>query len=439
MNEPLDVFGQNPRLSGLYTQLCFAFALDNSDDACQNLIVEHLEGGLAELAQDVPWVSGQVARDENGQARIVPLDDLPQVIVKDLSDELPSLDSYRRAHFPFSWLDEDIIAPCKTLPDETDAPSPVFLLQINFVAGGVLLVVNGQHNCMDIRGQSQIIDMLSKSCRGEPIATRDLAVVNGPRQSIIPLLTGEEDTAGNAEPAKSQPIDDGEGEAIWAYFDFVSADLQRLKALALEDITSEFVSTDDVLSAFIWQSFTRARSYRLDVGSTQSTFERQVDARGHLNIPRSYTGNVVCKTAVSMSISEILDSPCGAVASRLRRAIGSEADIGHQTRKAATLLHESLMKPKPSKPTVVSRPKVSSTDIKMSSWAKEDCYDYDFGGLLGKPVAVRRPNFPGWEGLAYTMPKSRDGEIAVALCLRREDLEALKRDHLFCQYCELVS
>lgn len=67
----------------------------------------------------------------------------------------------------------------------------------------------------------------------------------------------------------------------------------------------------------------------------------------------------------------------------------------------------------------------------MSSWAKEKCYSLNFGGLLGKSIAVRRPGFEAWEGLGYFIPKSLDGEIVVALCLRGEDMENLKADSEF--------
>lgn len=48
MNETLDIFGQNPRLNRLYTQLCFCFALEESavDEAS---IVDLITSGLTRL------------------------------------------------------------------------------------------------------------------------------------------------------------------------------------------------------------------------------------------------------------------------------------------------------------------------------------------------------------------------------------------------------
>jgi hypothetical protein len=64
----------------------------------------------------------------------------------------------------------------------------------------------------------------------------------------------------------------------------------------------------------------------------------------------------------------------------------------------------------------------------MSSWAKESCSSFDFGGPFGVAEAVRRPEFKAWEGLAYMMPKALNGDIIVALCLRDADLDRLRSD-----------
>ena len=60
MKEPLDIFGQNPRLSRLYTSLCLCFELPDDSEAARSDIIALLEGGLCRLAQDFPWTSGQV-------------------------------------------------------------------------------------------------------------------------------------------------------------------------------------------------------------------------------------------------------------------------------------------------------------------------------------------------------------------------------------------
>ena len=66
----------------------------------------------------------------------------------------------------------------------------------------------------------------------------------------------------------------------------------------------------------------------------------------------------------------------------------------------------------------------------ISSWSSQDVYSLDFWEeTIGLPEAVRRPVFePPCEGLVYFLPKGRDGEIVVMLCLEEGDLERLKAD-----------
>lgn len=432
MNKPLDIFGQNPRLSRLYTQLCFCFSLNTTTADSYLGVFSTISHGLAGLAVKVPWTTGQVVQDEHGVFRIVAFKDSIELKVKDLSSELPSFAQYSEAAFPFALLDECIVAPCRTLPNNSNQAALVLSLQLNYVPGGLLLVVNAQHNCMDLRGQAQIIDLLSKICRNKPLSDDEMAFANMPTvdHPLLGLPEGGRSTTLPMTHIQTRSRDDEQPGAVWAYFDFASDTLQELKEAASKDCSTEYISTDDALCAFVWQAVIRARAHRMDLRHSESTFERQVDARRHVHVAASYVGNVVCKTSVRLACKDLLAHSVGAVASRLREAISSKADIGAQTRTAATQLRNAMGVP--TRPS--SRMTLPSTDIKMSSWAKEDCYNLNFGPPLGKPEAVRRPAFDAWEGLAYTMPKTLDGRIAVALCLKVEDLEALRQDVMFTKH-----
>lgn len=430
----LDIFGQRPGLSRLYTQLCFCFPLLHSSRQSQSAVVELLTSGLERLSESFPWVAGQVVGSSSGVSKIQSSEMLPCLTVKDLREALPTYIQYREARFPFSLLDETIIAQCKTLPEKGNEPAPVFLVQANFISGGLLLVFTAQHNCMDMVGQGQIIRLFSKACRRISFSAEEQETGNLPRRDIIPLLnTDERENAKpdeqNEQPARPAPSN--RLKAIWAYFIFSATALADLKLLAIESVHTGYVSTDDVLSAFIWQAVTRARLHRLTHPmEALSTFSRQVDARSHLNLPATYPGVVVQKTSNSVTVEELLNEPLGVVASQLRSSLTQ--DLGYKARLAATKFHLTPA-------SNVSRGGTSSldlsTDIVMSSWAKEKCYELDFGGLLGKAEAVRRPQFEAWESLGYFMPKRLDGEIAVALCLRKEDMERLKVDSRFTGYC----
>lgn len=131
------------------------------------------------------------------------------------------------------------------------------------------------------------------------------------------------------------------------------------------------------------------------------------------------------------ALQKLLEEPLGGVASQLRLAVDPKtSNLEYDTRALATFLDRSPDKNVTSTVAALDL----STDIMLSSWGKVDCYELDFGLGLGKPEAVRRPRFDPVESLLYLMPKSPDGEIAVAICLRDEDMERLKLDGEFSRY-----
>ena len=144
LNEYLDVLGQQPLLK-TYNQICFCFSV--TDASSYSAIINTLENGLEQLSVSFPWLAGKVVNEGSGEGnsgifKIKPLEKIPRLVVKDLRHDpsIPTMDALRRANFPFTMLDETIIAPRKTLPGSSDEPasdsSPVFLLQANLITGG---------------------------------------------------------------------------------------------------------------------------------------------------------------------------------------------------------------------------------------------------------------------------------------------------------------
>lgn len=195
MNDDLDIFGQQLPFK-LYTQLCFCFSMPDAAPS-HSAIINILTQGLERLSASFPWLAGQVVnikgtgQDEAETFKIKSFERTPHLIVKDLRHDqsLPTMEALRRANFPISMLDENMIAPLKTLPeDDSDEPAPIFLLQANFISGGLLLTIVGQHNTMDMTGQGHIIHLLSKACRHEPFTSEEIKSGNLTRRNLIPLL-----------------------------------------------------------------------------------------------------------------------------------------------------------------------------------------------------------------------------------------------------------
>lgn len=456
----LDILGQQPILN-IYTQICLCFPV--ADASSHSAIINTLTKGLERLSASFPCVAGQVVNEGSGEGntgvfKIKLLEKIPRLVVKDCRDDpsMPTMDDLRRANFPFSMLDESVIAPRMTLPGSSGEvvsdTNPVFILQATFITGGLLLTFVGQHQAMDMTGQGQIIDLLSKACRGEQFTSEELSSGNLARRNLIPLLDdsyqpGSELDHQITKPTPSHPISgdtiDGNPTSphppprcTWAYFTFNPASLTALKSHAIKSLplSSGYVSTDDALSAFIWQSIMRARLPRLN-STVEATFTRAVDVRRYLDIPTTYPGMVQNLRYHTYTVQKLVDEPLGRVASQLRSAVDHKTShLAYDTRALATFLDRTPDKTGISLTATLDL----STDVMLSSWAKLDCYELDFSLGLGKPESVRRPQFVPVESLLYLMPKALDGEIAVALCLRDEDMERLRSDEEFAKYGRYV-
>ncbi|KAM0723835.1 hypothetical protein Q7P37_000825 [Cladosporium fusiforme] len=444
----LNPFEQQPNLSKLYTQLCYVFPVQ--DETAYSRIERILEAGLDRLADAFPWIAGQVVNEgaesgSSGTYVVRKLHRRPRLVIKDLrlEESTPNLESLKKVDYPVAMLDEDSIAPRKTLDmvfGQPSDPAEVFLVQANFITGGLLLTVATQHNTMDMTGQSGMTRLLSKACRGEDFTSEELRVGNMSSAGAIELLDSSVDVEKelsnqSMKPSAPQPTPEGPVEAtppppecIWAFINFDAKSLATLKATATESITSDFISTDDALTAFIWQATTRARLPRLSP-SRSITFARAIDPRRYLKeIPPSYPGLVQNMAYSTSTVEDLTSKPLGHAASLLRAAVDPKtSDLERNTRALATLLHRSEDK---SSINVTGQLDLSA-DIMLSSWAAVKCYEDDFGFGLGKPEMVRRPGFTPVESLMYLLPRTPRGDVAAMVCLRKDDIERLKGDEVF--------
>eukprot|EP01087_Luapelamoeba_hula_P007715 TRINITY_DN1890_c0_g1_i1.p1 TRINITY_DN1890_c0_g1~~TRINITY_DN1890_c0_g1_i1.p1 ORF type:complete len:493 (-),score=51.09 TRINITY_DN1890_c0_g1_i1:33-1511(-) len=469
MDIECDFLGQIPSLD-LYTQVCLCYALDHaSEPHTQSRVVGTLTRGLERLTASFPWVAGQFVVSKEGVASIKPLSRIPPLVVKDLTsnkagrqDQL-TMDALRSAQFPMRLLDENVVAPRNTIPGTAAQPEPtekpVFLVQATFIEGGLILTFVGHHCAMDMTGQAQVMHMLSKACgygnsdthgdQASCFTAEELASSNLARHTLVQLLdetdivVNESDKltpSNNSEKTSSEvtevapPVD-----ASWASFTLSPSALLSLKAHASESLTTEFVSTDDAVTAFIWQSVAQVRIKVLsiqDPSSTVSGFGRAVDMRRFLGIPETYPGMIQNMAHSVLPIQELVDAPLGAVASLLRKELDPQS-LAYRTRALATKLQRHPSDQTKASATFVP-PIDMTTGLMLSSWSKVNCYDLEFGLQLGVPEAVRRPRFITVPSLGYLLPRRQDGEIGVAICLPTKELELLKSNPAFSVYVQSI-
>jgi hypothetical protein len=448
----LDVFGQ--RLVTIFTQISFCFPMGHATSS-QQVILGTLTEGLQRLAKQFPWVAGQVvcegtADGNTGSFKIRPLDTTPRISVKDLRNEpsMPSMNGLRQASFPMSSIDENLVAPRKSnsgRPGECTAE--VFQLQVNFIKEGLILTFLGQHQAMDGIGQAQIIHLFSKACRNENFTEEELRIGNYVPENEISLYgnswqPGPELSHNIVKPDLSLPGVGSHRSMIpaengtWSHFNLSLPSIETLKSFATATMpsTTEYVSTDDAISAFVWQSIIRARLPRLD-HATEALFARAVDLRRYLNIATTHPGFVQSMTYHKFTPHQLVSLPLGIIAADLRAAIDLETStLAHDGRSFATLISRTPNKALTSYLAGFDM----SRDVMLSSWANQNSYEHDFGLGLGKVEAVRRPRFDSFQGLVYLLPKTPAGEIGVVICLSNDDMDALKVDEKFTKYAKHV-
>ncbi|KID72309.1 Trichothecene 3-O-acetyltransferase [Metarhizium brunneum] len=452
----LDVLGNQPSLHKLYTQIASIYAVTGPE--VHGHIINTLRNGLERLAESFPWLAGHVINEGasegvTGTYRIIPTDKIP-LVVKDLRDDAsaPTMAAMRQARFPFRMLDESAIAPCMTINMPgmpiglVDDHGPVFAVQANFIQGGLVLTMVGQHNAMDMVGQNNIIKWLSRACHGDAFSQEELAVGNMDKSQSVQLLDASWEPGAEIEHQLRKPPVAGSEESTtspgtpprlsWSYVNFPPASLKGLKseATATKPANSAFVSTDDAVCAFIWTCLSRARANRLPAEAS-TTFARAIDVRSRLGLPATYPGALTNMTYNRSSVGAVGAQSLGSVASDLRKQLDSSVvDVAYNTRALATFLSRCKDKSQ----VVITVCVDASSGVMLSSWAGVDLYDLDFNLGLGRPEAVRRPGFLPVESLMYIMPKSPRGEMAVGMCVRDEDWQRLEEDEEWSKFAEFI-
>lgn len=442
----LSLLEQSPRSRTIYTQLCFCFA--TTKGISQDAVIKTLNNGLKRMTSSFPWLAGQVVcvESENEAShifRVDPFREVPQLVVRDhTTDEaVPNMKSMMDAHFPYSMLDERLFCSRSTFSEweKENTCFPVLSFQANFVNGGFILTVQACHSVLDIVGEAQIIRLLSIACHNEPFTAQVTEGMQLDRRNIVPLLEThkQREASDNATKQETSGATTGSTETrslppqdlVWVYFSFTRERLEELKKAAqIASDDSTFVSTDDCISALIWQSLARSRLERISP-SEILTFVRQVDVRRYMGVPDTYPGNMVSNTRSILTLHELSITDLGTLAKLLRHELDPDS-LGYKVRTQATEQATGVK--------AAAGSKDRANTVTMSSWSKVNLSNVDFNLGFGRPVAVRRPRFTPTEGIVYLLPKAADGEIVAALCMRSEDMDRLRCDPEFLRYGQYI-
>lgn len=440
----LSVLDQLPFMR-TYTQMLLCFPLARELD--RYTVVSTLQRAAAALVEAIPILAGQVVnrKDEtvhvpnSGIFEVIPYvhPDGSPVQVRTL-DNFVSYKELRDAKAPASMLDATTLAPMKGFPEhygDLDV-TPVWIVQANFIPGGLLLCFAGMHNVMDGTGLGQLIRMFATLCRGERLSTEDLEVANLDRSNLPVSLKPSQSPMSHPEVAvkTGQPMSNDPKDSpasLWSYFNISGSKLKELKADSSRGLTSDapWVSTNDVVTAWLWRTITKARCPRIDM-EKETTLLRAISGRQVLDPPISkhYIGNVVTCSFCKFCVKSLTEQPLSQVAEAVRKATNGIDD--HYFRSFAYLIRTE-----PDKNKIVFA--MEDPDFLISSWATVPAYE-DFGTVLGLPDHVRRPTSLPWTGACYMMPKRPDGSFDLLVSLREDDMLRLRNNEQFAAVAEYV-
>ncbi|KAK5656788.1 hypothetical protein OQA88_4336 [Cercophora sp. LCS_1] len=458
-----DVLGQLPRLK-TYTHILLGFAL--SDDQTPNDCISALETSARALVDAFPWLACQVVHEDggagdSGRFRLAHCAQFAApnsiVRVKDCTDVCPTYHEILNARGPVSMLDGRILGPVPAFPqiyaDAELHPAPVFTMQVNLVRGGVLVDAAAQHNFIDGGGLLRLLELLAQSMRGGSFSPEALQHGNRDRSRLITLLHGHEPILDHSHllrepleavaagtrmqpPPSRQQQHPPQGVENWAFVRFPAHQVAALKSRANNDIADTkggaFVSTNDALSAFIWQRLAAVRLDRRQTPDDFSKFSRALDARRALGIPRDYLGQMGYNATCRLTFGQLREMTLGELALFMRRAV-EKVNNEYSARSWATFVAREKDKSR----IMFGGSFDPDTDVGLSSLIHASVQGVAFG-VLGRPDFVRRPRFAPLRSCVYLWTATAEGDVDALLCLNGVDWDALRDDAEWSGHTEYI-
>jgi hypothetical protein len=409
------------------------------------------------LTTSFPWIAGKIintgrSEKSSGVFKITSHEPLPNFVVKDRRQDnrVPTMAQLVEAEIHCSMLKEEIFSPITVLPSGDEDRSALFRVQLSVINGGIVLAIMANHQAMDGTGQDQMAFLLDKACHDVPYTDEEIRIGNLRRETIVELFGDdwerpmdsmykaktsaerekEREEKKKEEKEEENRVADDKIKHHWVDIVFSPSSLSTLKSEISRDLQSGFVSTDDALTALIWQSLARARLARLPP-STTTTIGRSVNPRRYINIPATYPGYISNNAYSTHTLHDLAHTSLSTIAAELRSKVDpANPGIKNSTKTFATLLHRAT-----DKNTVNINATLNlDHDFIFSSWANMRGYQFDFGLGLGKPAYFRRMDHLIVPSLGFLLPKRPDGENVLSICLRTDDIAMLRSDPTFTTY-----
>ncbi|XXG58596.1 hypothetical protein AAC387_Pa04g0873 [Persea americana] len=314
---------------------------------------------------------------------------------------------------------------------------PLLLVQLTvFRCGGISLGLAAGHTAMDGPSASHFVSTWAKiACTGtsnvcvQPFMDRTLLRARDP--PVEPAFEHEE-----FNPPPRLPDQEGGGgeeerkeETVVKMFKFNAQQVNAIREAAnmgQNGSSGLRFSRFESVAAHMWRSTCKARW--LD-GDQMTELQIPVQGRARLQppLPEGFFGNAVFRGRVVARSGDLVTSPVGHVAGRIRERLEKMKD--KYLRSALDFLNgqEDLTPFRSGSHTLGCTQRgrfYGSPNLALTSWLGISFYDADFG--WGPPMYMG-PAALGFEGKGFILPtKEDDGGMIVALRLHSKHMENLK-------------
>lgn len=445
----------------IYSKRILCFPLLSNSNEHNEYIAQLLLAALQSTVDELPFLAGSVVPFSKDQPWLRDLCPHGSAIleVKDFSQGISFLD-LRKAHFASSLLDADKLCPLPKPVYIQDGPVDVCRLRVNFVNGGLLLVVSIIHTVCDGRGISKVLkifaDKFRKAQTGE-LASRSTDHQEDPKYTFsfdrTSVLSGnglrgiiEHHPAWTASPFTSHSGFGGT-KTLCANFHISSDSLRALKEVAsshppdaqqhLSSDQAISISTHDAIAALIWRSTLLAR-HRAGILSSCTTthFSTAIDMRRHLHLPSPYFGNAIYAVKTSLPLPSLIPTTDGPSASRIcglqaaAHAIRAEVNsvTAHKFLDLLSFVERTELE-MPTRPSVLED--LLGGSMLLVSYFGFEMHALDFGAVLGgKMEAFRLPSRGLIAGMPVVLPRLSDESCEFVVNEREDVMRFLAQDEI---------
>ena len=460
-------------------------------------VFDLLQRGLHRTFIQIPWLSGKIFPVPHTQPRVIEIqyfhpvhadETRPyQLKFNDLDPSGGTYEDLQESAFHPTAFEDQALTWASFLPDLAQG-AEVFVAQANFLPGGCILTAAVNHAAADGAGLFSMLKIWADNCTDVQTGNEDLRQVTQPLEiSDRDLLERIWVEKGSGRSALQMPPETwkllgleapGFVKPSWAidgqqrkqaptrgsssprcdmksYVFYLSAvNVAALREECSKETGTTHLSTNDVISALIWQCLLRSRtaakkaSLAVDGGysaphadSEDARLDLPFDVRPYFSqsVPANYLGNFTMINQVSMPLSRLIapSTTFGSVASTIRKVAG-------EVTTTSLMDAYSLVKTVRTGLTLDNL-RADGTGLIITSLLAIPMAAVSFGGGLfandGKPETMRMLMGAINKVFRYCviLPRKSHGGVEFVANMFEKEMELLMEDEEFRKYALFVT